>query len=344
MSGSNDAGQTDRHPSHADGGQAALHGQASDYPSGLHSFHSSSSTLSPEGYRTRPYPDSDNGFSPEADHGPSASRRARGSGDEETVTARRREANRLAAQRFRSRKKGYQDSLEEKIRALEQANRALQGRVGDHEGSVHDGPSSVATTGVRPQYDQYASWSGAAPPSIHHMSPNSLSPAVINPLISECHELHQDHEFRIRHLEKVNTALEEELREVREENKALREDFRRWRMQDERGEDDVVRPGLPRDSSSLKQRRSWSSRPSYTYPSPHSSLHSANSGQSSTSGSDQSLFAPQHPQHGQHGHDRFSSSLQLPPLRRVASSSGGLPVGTPQIPLMKPRSPPRPEG
>jgi hypothetical protein len=44
---------------------------------------------------------------------------SRGGGGEETLTLRRREANRLAAQRFRSRKKGYQDSLEERIRILE---------------------------------------------------------------------------------------------------------------------------------------------------------------------------------------------------------------------------------
>ena len=39
---------------------------------------------------------------------------------EDGLTLRRREANRLAAQRFRSRKKGYQDSLEERIRILEE--------------------------------------------------------------------------------------------------------------------------------------------------------------------------------------------------------------------------------
>lgn len=41
------------------------------------------------------------------------------------LSLRRREANRLAAQRFRSRKKGYQDSLENKIRQLEEDKELL---------------------------------------------------------------------------------------------------------------------------------------------------------------------------------------------------------------------------
>lgn len=45
---------------------------------------------------------------------------------ESSLTKRRREANRLAAQRFRSRKKGYQDSLEERVRVLENEKALLQ--------------------------------------------------------------------------------------------------------------------------------------------------------------------------------------------------------------------------
>jgi predicted nuclease with TOPRIM domain len=47
------------------------------------------------------------------------------------ITVRRREANRLAAQRFRSRKKGYQDSLEERIKALEEERDGLLRRQGE---------------------------------------------------------------------------------------------------------------------------------------------------------------------------------------------------------------------
>jgi chromosome segregation ATPase len=49
---------------------------------------------------------------------------------EDTLTVRRREANRLAAQRFRSRKKGYQDSLEERIRVLEDDRESLLRQLG----------------------------------------------------------------------------------------------------------------------------------------------------------------------------------------------------------------------
>jgi hypothetical protein len=59
------------------------------------------------------------------------------------ITVRRREANRLAAQRFRSRKKGYQDSLEERIKALEEERDGLLRRQGETpEG--HGGPSADA--------------------------------------------------------------------------------------------------------------------------------------------------------------------------------------------------------
>lgn len=44
---------------------------------------------------------------------------SRGGGGKGGITTQRREANRLAAQRFRNRKKGYQNSLEERIRILE---------------------------------------------------------------------------------------------------------------------------------------------------------------------------------------------------------------------------------
>ena len=48
---------------------------------------------------------------------------------ESSLTKRRREANRLAAQRFRSRKKGYQDSLEERVRVLENEKAILQDQL-----------------------------------------------------------------------------------------------------------------------------------------------------------------------------------------------------------------------
>ncbi len=57
---------------------------------------------------------------------------------DESLTLRRREANRLAAQRFRSRKKGYQDSLEEKIRMMEDERDVLLQRLGEAPGDAKD--------------------------------------------------------------------------------------------------------------------------------------------------------------------------------------------------------------
>jgi hypothetical protein len=57
---------------------------------------------------------------------------------DDTLTLRRREANRLAAQRFRSRKKGYQDSLEEKIRVMEDERDVLLQRLGEAPGDGKD--------------------------------------------------------------------------------------------------------------------------------------------------------------------------------------------------------------
>lgn len=140
-----------------------------------------------------------------------------GGGD--TMTARRREANRLAAQRFRSRKKGYQDSLEEKIKELEQENRALQGKLEGKNETPQRDPSSSSK---HVSYDHY-SWAANS----HHAPPILPSSSAIRP---DYIEVQHNHEFRIRHLEALNQALEEELREVREENKRLRDEFAHWRM------------------------------------------------------------------------------------------------------------------
>ena len=66
----------------------------------------------------------------------SASSSSHPAGGEDHLTLRRREANRLAAQRFRSRKKGYQDSLEEKVRQLEDDKELLVRRL--TEGPVRE--------------------------------------------------------------------------------------------------------------------------------------------------------------------------------------------------------------
>lgn len=71
---------------------------------------------------------------------------------ESTSAVRRREANRLAAQRFRSRKKGYQDSLEERIKVLEDEKDALLRRLGEMPEGTNHGPMDIrdaADTSVR---------------------------------------------------------------------------------------------------------------------------------------------------------------------------------------------------
>ena len=64
----------------------------------------------------------------------SASSSSHATPGEDHLTLRRREANRLAAQRFRSRKKGYQDSLEEKVRQLEDDKELLVRRLTEGTG------------------------------------------------------------------------------------------------------------------------------------------------------------------------------------------------------------------
>lgn len=74
----------------------------------------------------------------EDDYAAMADGSGRAGAGEDNLTLRRREANRLAAQRFRSRKKGYQDSLEEKVRQLEEDKELLVRRLTDRreDGSV----------------------------------------------------------------------------------------------------------------------------------------------------------------------------------------------------------------
>lgn len=87
---------------------------------------------------TEPYNENDSGPSSRPDTndansnngGNNSASASNGDLKEDTLTVRRREANRLAAQRFRSRKKGYQDSLEERIRVLEDDREGLLRQMG----------------------------------------------------------------------------------------------------------------------------------------------------------------------------------------------------------------------
>lgn len=111
-------------------------------------------------------------------------------GGEDNLTLRRREANRLAAQRFRSRKKGYQDSLEERIRVLEEEKDIMARSMG------------------QPLRQEYY------PP------PRSASPEK-GPI---------DVDVRVAALESANRRLQDELRVIAEDNDRLRDEVDRWRQ------------------------------------------------------------------------------------------------------------------
>lgn len=141
---------------------------------------------------------------------------SRGAHGEDSLTLRRREANRLAAQRFRSRKKGYQDSLEEKIRLLEEEKETVVQRLDhSHQRSPHD-------EGFYRHHDMYRRRSGSPEKPI-------------------------DVDVRLASLESANRRLQDELRGVVEENERLRDEVDRWRrwdreLRENRRDEDRVRP------------------------------------------------------------------------------------------------------
>lgn len=255
-------------------------------------------------------------------------------GDGDTMTARRREANRLAAQRFRSRKKGYQDSLEEKIKELEQENRALQGKLEGKNETPQRDPSSSSK---HVSYDHY-SWAANS----HHAPPILPSSSAIHP---DYIEVQHNHEFRIRHLETLNQALEEELREVREENKRLRDEFAHWRMATrDWSEEENNRPassnGPPKQQLPQHRSQSWTraSHPfsSSYHPPPGSHPRHLHGGRLPAVEDDPSYFsAAKHPDQRM-PIDHYA--LQLPPLR--TPSSGSVPHPSPPLASVRHRSPP----
>ena len=124
---------------------------------------------------------------------------------EDNLTVRRREANRLAAQRFRSRKKGYQDSLEERIRILEEEREALLFRDA--------GPGDDAF---------YRKWPTRPSTAIAAQSARPPEPEAF------------DIDVRIAALESANRRLQEELRVVSEDNDRLRDEVDRLQAEADR--------------------------------------------------------------------------------------------------------------
>lgn len=192
------------------------HYRASNNPSPLSTPTSSSELLKPNLKR----------FTSEARPASEASGSYPYSGDD-TLTLRRREANRLAAQRFRSRKKGYQDSLEERVRQLEDERDVLLRRLGESPEK-----SSRGTFGMGFEEDE-----------VYHSIPrNGLSPGVphlpirtalpILPIRSDSPEGREpsiDIELRMVALESANRSLQDELKGFGEENKRLCDEIESWR-------------------------------------------------------------------------------------------------------------------
>jgi hypothetical protein len=146
--------------------------------------------------------------------------------DEENLTVKRREANRLAAQRFRSRKKGYQDGLEEKVRLLEEEKDILLRQLGTNGHSVktEEGMSGRKSSAER-----------------RKDTSRSGSPRRSRDL---------DLGVRLSSLDAANRHLQDELKSVYEENLSLRKELDRWREWDKRQTEKQLERETPRSSVS----------------------------------------------------------------------------------------------
>ncbi|ORX37205.1 hypothetical protein BD324DRAFT_650811 [Kockovaella imperatae] len=135
-----------------------------------------------------------------------------GSSRGENLTVRRREANRLAAQRFRSRKKGYQESLEEKIRQLQEENAALLNRMEGRPntfGGHYDLPFE---------------------PMPHETSmPGMDRPTTVAEPSSNSQQHGPGPDIRIAALDSANRRLQEENRNLEEELRRMSGELEMWR-------------------------------------------------------------------------------------------------------------------
>ncbi|KAK1920667.1 hypothetical protein DB88DRAFT_130424 [Papiliotrema laurentii] len=152
-----------------------------------------------------------------ASDGTSGSSRGSPTG-EDSLTVRRREANRLAAQRFRSRKKGYQESLEEKVRQLEEDKELLVRRLTEAFGV----PLPPRRRSVGRVNDDRGEIGGVSKLGASGNMNHALSP--------EHREMPVDADVRIAALKSANRRLQEELRCIHENNDRLRQELEYWRL------------------------------------------------------------------------------------------------------------------
>lgn len=134
---------------------------------------------------------------------------------------RRREANRLAAQRFRNRKKGYQDSLEERIRVLEEERAVLTRRLEDAEDGLVAGrgyPGPHGNEHLIRRFDPNPGMLGG-PPS------RSASTSRLSRFASPSAA---DAELRVASLESANRRLQDELKRASERINHLEANLDQW--------------------------------------------------------------------------------------------------------------------
>lgn len=236
------------------GGEGHSHGQdreaspsSSNSSSDQFRTSANSYTLSPEdmydrrrGHPSHHVPDHHRALvhpgSSSIDYRPSGSRRGLG---EDNLTVRRREANRLAAQRFRSRKKGYQDSLEEKVKDLEQEKEVLLRRLDELAQIAGPLPSLQGrSSALRLSRDELHVDTIRGPDVI----PNTRQdPAPRRPASSERRDPPVDVDVRVAALESANRRLQEELRVITDENERMREELRAWQDWNRSARSDHVR-------------------------------------------------------------------------------------------------------
>jgi len=139
-------------------------------------------------------------------------------------SGRRREANRLAAQRFRTRKKGYVDELEKKVAGLEREKEKLLRRIGDlidtqtrvkMEEGIRSTDGSNFGSSPRDPIQSH-------PPHLGLHSSRSISPRRLL-------DQQQFNEMKISNLEDANRHLQQELTVSLQNNERSTDLLGKWR-------------------------------------------------------------------------------------------------------------------
>ncbi|BEI89316.1 uncharacterized protein CcaverHIS019_0206780 [Cutaneotrichosporon cavernicola] len=134
---------------------------------------------------------------------------------EKSMILRRREANRLAAQRFRNRKKGYQDSLEDRVRTLELERDELLERVEVAEAATAGrDPHTVWST---PSAKHRRSGTGSSTTFLSRKGGSGTLPPTTT-----------DESLRLSGVEAANRRLQDENKWLQEDNARLQDMLDRW--------------------------------------------------------------------------------------------------------------------